>query len=84
MKPTKITFQIEVEIDKKGQYKLFGLPSHICPEHSKAPQDIKECFLDNLAANIQWFGVINPKGMTKDAKMVKGKILTHVQLEVNK
>ena len=77
----KIKFNVEVEVDQEGQYKLFGNPRFICPDHSVNDHEIKTCFLDNLTASIEGYVHEDDEGLTTQAQALKRAILDTVIID---
>jgi len=71
----KIKINIEVDVDKKGEYTIFGKNTHICEEHK---EDVKKCFLDELVFLFEHYALENDKKLTKNSQALKQKILNSV------
>lgn len=80
-KPKKIIIHIELDIDKNGDYDLFGTPSYICPDCDKTKEGIKTCIMDNLAMLFEEYGVETEDKMDKGAIELRRKLRDCVVIE---
>lgn len=74
-RPMSIEFSLRVEVDKDGNFELFGQPSFICPDHSTSIRLIQSCFLDQLSASIEGFATMPDEKLSEGARKLKRRIL---------